>query len=150
MKEGEYVTLQTGFTEIQIYDFITWMFGETVIAEIYKAAQLSCIYDSDDERFRDRLQLANQTGSLTITKCNTSNSGLYELKINRHTVHQRFILTVSRSKLKRFFNCLLVSLRIVMQITEIFVQIPLLLLKYCYINISMLILQTNHFFNKKI
>ncbi len=43
VKEGESVTLHTGFTEIQIYDFITWMFGETVIAEIYKAAQLSYI-----------------------------------------------------------------------------------------------------------
>ncbi len=102
VKEGESVTLHTGFTEIQIYDFVTWMFGDTVIAEIYKAAQLSYTYDGDDERFRDRLQLDNKTGSLTITKCNTSNSGLYELKINsnRHTVHQRFILTVSGELIK--------------------------------------------------
>uniref|UniRef100_A0A9J7YAH5 Immunoglobulin domain-containing protein n=1 Tax=Cyprinus carpio carpio TaxID=630221 RepID=A0A9J7YAH5_CYPCA len=78
VKEGESVTLRTGFTEVQIYDFMTWMFGDTIIAEINKGAQL---YD-DDERFRDRLQLDNQTGSLTITNCTISNSGLYELNIN--------------------------------------------------------------------
>ncbi|XP_073701003.1 uncharacterized protein [Garra rufa] len=98
VKEGESVTLQTGFTEIQVYDFITWIFGNTVIAEIHKAAQLFYIYDGDDERFKDRLRLDNQTGSLTITECKISNSGLYELKINsnRHTV-QRFTVTVSAS-----------------------------------------------------
>ncbi|XP_052446705.1 uncharacterized protein LOC127988143 isoform X2 [Carassius gibelio] len=93
VKEGESVTLRTGFTEVQIYDSMTWMFGDTVLAVINKGAQL---YD-DDERFRDKLQLDNQTGSLTITKCTISNSGLYELKIlsNRQNVHQRFNVTLS-------------------------------------------------------
>ncbi|XP_026109277.1 uncharacterized protein LOC113081386 [Carassius auratus] len=93
VKEGESVTLRTGFTEVQIYDSMTWMFGDTVLAVINKGAQL---YD-DDERFRDKLQLDNQTGSLTITKCTISNSGLYELKIlsNRQNVHQRFSVTLS-------------------------------------------------------
>ncbi|XP_042605525.1 uncharacterized protein LOC109080663 isoform X1 [Cyprinus carpio] len=93
VKEGESVTLRTGFTEVQIYDFMTWMFGHTFIAEINKGAQQY----GDDERFRDKLQLDNQTGSLTITNCTISNSGLYELNINsnRHNVHQRFSVTVS-------------------------------------------------------
>ncbi|XP_026054422.1 uncharacterized protein LOC113040291 [Carassius auratus] len=93
VKEGESVTLRTGFTEVQIYDSMTWMFGDTVLAVINKGAQL---YD-DDERFKDKLQLDNQTGSLTITKCTIPNSGLYELKIhrNRQNVFQRFSVTFS-------------------------------------------------------
>ncbi|XP_048035738.1 uncharacterized protein LOC125261173 [Megalobrama amblycephala] len=92
------VTLQTGLTEIQTDDEIMWMFGDTILAGIYKnqssLTQQFYTYDGDDERFRDRLQLNNQTGSLTITKCNTSDSGLYELQINSNR-HLRFTVTVS-------------------------------------------------------
>ncbi|XP_067252711.1 uncharacterized protein [Chanodichthys erythropterus] len=92
------VTLQTGLTEIQTDDEIMWMFGDTILAGIYKnqssLAQQFYTYDGDDERFRDRLQLNNQTGSLTITKCKTSDSGLYELQINSNR-HLRFTVTVS-------------------------------------------------------
>ncbi|XP_056109170.1 uncharacterized protein LOC130086993 [Rhinichthys klamathensis goyatoka] len=97
--KGESVTLLTGLTEIQRDDFITWMFGDIILAEIYKnqssLAQLFYEYDGADERFRDGLVLNNQNGSLTITQCRTSNSGLYELKINRHAIYRRFTLTVS-------------------------------------------------------
>lgn len=98
--EGESVTLRTDDTEVQNNDLILWMFRDTVIAEINKTAQIFYIYDGDDERFRDKLKLNNQTGSLTITKCKTSNSGLYEVNIdsNRHTVHQRFIVTVNERR----------------------------------------------------
>ncbi|XP_048035737.1 uncharacterized protein LOC125261172 [Megalobrama amblycephala] len=92
------VTLQTGLTEIQTDDDILWMFGDTILAEIYKnqssLAQQFYIYDGDDERLRDRLHLNNQTGSLTITKCKTSDSGLYEVQINSNR-HLRFTVTVS-------------------------------------------------------
>ncbi|KAL0161504.1 hypothetical protein M9458_045229, partial [Cirrhinus mrigala] len=73
------------------------MFGGTVIAEIDKAAQQFSISDDPDGRFRDRLKLNNQTGSLTITNTRTTDSGLYELKINssRRTINRRFTVTVT-------------------------------------------------------
>uniref|UniRef100_A0A673I8K1 Immunoglobulin domain-containing protein n=1 Tax=Sinocyclocheilus rhinocerous TaxID=307959 RepID=A0A673I8K1_9TELE len=88
--EGESVTLHTDDTEVQSNDLILWMFRDTVIAEINKTAQIFYIYNGDNGQFRDKLKLNNQTGSLTITECKTSNSGLYELNINM------FIITEPR------------------------------------------------------
>ncbi|XP_048038038.1 uncharacterized protein LOC125263163 isoform X1 [Megalobrama amblycephala] len=99
--EGDSVILQTGLTEIQTDDEIMWMFGDTILAGIYKnqSSLAQQFYDVDDERFRDRLQLNNQTGSLTITKCKTSDSGLYELQINSNR-HLRVNVTVSSKSIK--------------------------------------------------
>ncbi|XP_050959751.1 uncharacterized protein LOC127161147 isoform X2 [Labeo rohita] len=96
VKEGDSVTLHTD-TETQNDDLIQWMFGDTVIAEIDKAAQRFSISDYPDGRFRDRLKLDHQTGSLTITNIRTTDSGLYELKISssRYTINRRFIVTVT-------------------------------------------------------
>ncbi|XP_051763353.1 uncharacterized protein LOC127519801 isoform X2 [Ctenopharyngodon idella] len=83
--EGDSVTLNTDVTEIQRDDQILWTFrlhnSETRIAEIYK--QIISIYDykENNERFRDRLQVDNQTGSLTITDINKLHSGLYKVLI---------------------------------------------------------------------
>ncbi|XP_056303991.1 uncharacterized protein LOC130216125 [Danio aesculapii] len=89
--EGQSAFLQTGLPEILLDDYMIWMFADMVIAEIHKTLPKYA-----DDRFRDRLQINNLTGSLTINECKTSDSGLYELKIssNRHSVHQRFIVTV--------------------------------------------------------
>ncbi|XP_016117108.1 uncharacterized protein [Sinocyclocheilus grahami] len=50
-----------------------------------------------DERFRDRLQLNDQTGSLSITSTRTTDSGFYKAKIssNKQTSYNRFTVTVS-------------------------------------------------------
>ncbi|XP_052445219.1 SLAM family member 9-like [Carassius gibelio] len=83
--EGDSVTLNTDVTEIQQDDLILWSFrfnsSETRIAEIYK--QIVSVYDNkeNNERFRDRLKIDEQTGSLTITNINKLHSGLYKLKI---------------------------------------------------------------------
>jgi len=66
--EGDSGTLNTRLTEIKDDDVIQWRFGDTLIAEINKRADSITVYDDVlDGRFRDRLKLDNQTGSLTIT-----------------------------------------------------------------------------------
>uniref|UniRef100_A0A8C1REN0 Ig-like domain-containing protein n=1 Tax=Cyprinus carpio TaxID=7962 RepID=A0A8C1REN0_CYPCA len=96
--EGESVTLQTHVTEIQTRDLITWTFGhpETRIALISKEEGNVPTYDDVlDGRFRDRLKLDHQTGSLTITDTRTTDSGNYtvNIKTTKSTTY-RFNLTV--------------------------------------------------------
>ncbi|XP_052446718.1 uncharacterized protein LOC127988150 [Carassius gibelio] len=95
--EGETVTLQMNVTEIQTDDLIQWMFGDTVLAEIHKTAKRFSIYDGPDGRFRDRLKLDNQTGSLIITNTRSTDSGRYELKIisSRHIINRRITVIVT-------------------------------------------------------
>ncbi len=66
--EGDSVTLQTAVTEIQRVDLITWTFGPegTRIAQINRLVNKVSYYDGPDGRFRDRLKVDHQTGSLTI------------------------------------------------------------------------------------
>ncbi|XP_042604635.1 uncharacterized protein LOC109046082 [Cyprinus carpio] len=96
--QGDSVSLQTN-TELQIDDVIMWTFGlsETRIAEINKEYRIFSTYDVLDGRFRDRLKLDHQTGSLIITNTRTTDSGLYGVKIirNRTVISHRFNLTVS-------------------------------------------------------
>ncbi|XP_051550710.1 uncharacterized protein LOC127438840 [Myxocyprinus asiaticus] len=97
--EGKSVTLHTDLTEVQINDVIEWMFGpeETLIASIRKRDRIFFTYDVDDVRFKDRLQVNNETGSLTVTNITTEHSGLYQLDIIRWGVGiitHRFNVTV--------------------------------------------------------
>ncbi|CAM4661450.1 unnamed protein product [Leuciscus chuanchicus] len=83
--EGDSVTINSDVTEMKDDDVIQWRFGykNTVIAEINKRADRITVYDDVlDGRFRDRLKLDNQTGSLTITNTTTENAGDYKLLIN--------------------------------------------------------------------
>ncbi|KAK7126476.1 hypothetical protein R3I94_017831 [Phoxinus phoxinus] len=97
VKKGDSDTLHTGLTEIQTYDFIQWMFEYTLIAEINKAQKQFSTSDGPDERFRGRLKLDHQTGSLTITHTRFTDSGDYDLKIisSRFTINKRFTVTVT-------------------------------------------------------
>ncbi|XP_073721608.1 uncharacterized protein [Misgurnus anguillicaudatus] len=90
--EGDSVTLHTD-AKIEGDDLIEWRFGpqETHIAEFNKEANRISIYDDVfDGRFRDRLQLNNQTGDLTITNITTQHTGLYHMEIrgNRITAYR--------------------------------------------------------------
>ncbi len=78
--EGDSVTLNTGI-EICEGDDILWKYGaeNSRIAKMKKKKQIQ--YNVTDERFRDRLKLDNQTGSLTITNITTEHAGLYKVEI---------------------------------------------------------------------
>ncbi|XP_052446436.1 major histocompatibility complex class I-related gene protein-like [Carassius gibelio] len=90
VKEGNSVTLNSGLTEMKDDDVILWTFGIefTLLAEINKRADSMTVYDDVlDGRFRDRLKLNNQTGSLTITNTTTQHAGVYVLWINQIRIY---------------------------------------------------------------
>ncbi|XP_052394847.1 uncharacterized protein LOC127942875 isoform X5 [Carassius gibelio] len=95
--EGDSVSLDSRLTEIKIFDFITWKFGQsgTIIAYINKEAEIYNTSVVPDGRFRDRLKLDHQTGSLTITNTTITHSGLYQVSISdRKVITHRFNVTV--------------------------------------------------------
>ncbi|KAG1925424.1 hypothetical protein F2P79_025536 [Pimephales promelas] len=82
--EGDSVTLNTNITEISEDDDILWKYGaeNSQIAKISIKKQYFTTSDNvTDGRFRDRLKLDNQTGSLTITHTTTEHTGVYTLVI---------------------------------------------------------------------
>ncbi len=108
--EGESVSLNSGLTEIQTRDVITWTFGysETRIATINREDGIVSTSDGPDGRFRDRLKLDHQTGSLTITNTRTTDSGLYTVNIKgAKQPRYRFNVTVyGESGLHVYSHCL--------------------------------------------
>ncbi|XDV23988.1 hypothetical protein PO909_028309, partial [Leuciscus waleckii] len=83
--EGDSVSLNSDFTEIMDEDLILWRFGDenTLIAEINALTDSITVYDDvPDGRFRDRLKLDDQTGSLTITNTTTEHTGVYILQMS--------------------------------------------------------------------
>ncbi|KAL0161357.1 hypothetical protein M9458_045082, partial [Cirrhinus mrigala] len=81
--EGDSVTLHTDVTQIRVDDDILWKFGaeKSQIANMKIKKQIFNTSDVPDGRFRNRLKLDNQTGSLTITNITTEHAGLYEIEI---------------------------------------------------------------------
>ncbi|XP_043078816.1 natural killer cell receptor 2B4-like [Puntigrus tetrazona] len=95
VKEGDSVTLRT---DIQILDIffqhIKWSFrpeSNPIDRPVWHGEEIIGYYES--EIFRDRLQVDNQTGSLTIRNTRTTDSGLYQLYIPFHST-ESFNLTV--------------------------------------------------------
>ncbi|XP_016115199.1 uncharacterized protein [Sinocyclocheilus grahami] len=80
--EGDSVTLNTDVTECKD-GRIVLSFGaeKSLIANTKRNKQIFSISDILDGRFRDRLKLDNQTGSLTITNITTQHAGVYQLEI---------------------------------------------------------------------
>jgi len=81
--EGDSVTLNTDLTEIHEDEDILWKYGaeNSLIAKISIEKQIFTTSDGPDGRFRDRLKLDDQTGSLTITHTTTEHTGVYTLEI---------------------------------------------------------------------
>ncbi len=96
MMEGESVTLNTDLTEIHEGDDILWKYGaeKPLIAKIKRAYGIFSTFDVPDGRFRDRLKLDDQTGSLTITNITTEHAGLFKVKIRRAAPSKKFSASV--------------------------------------------------------
>ncbi|KAI2650712.1 CD48 antigen [Labeo rohita] len=93
--EGDSVTLNSGLTEMMDDHLILWRFGteNILIAEINVMTDSVTVYDDVlNGRFRDRLNVDDQTGSLTITDITTELAGLYKLQTN--SASKNFSLTV--------------------------------------------------------
>ncbi|XDV24148.1 hypothetical protein PO909_028401 [Leuciscus waleckii] len=95
--EGDSVTLNTGVQTNQ-QDLIRWYYNDILIALItgdlsYNCTDVQC--DEDTERFRGRLKLDHQTGSLTIMNTRYTDSGEYTLEIISYSSDSVKIFIVS-------------------------------------------------------
>ncbi|XDV23620.1 hypothetical protein PO909_028122, partial [Leuciscus waleckii] len=78
--EGDSVTLSIDSYEMKNGNQIRWLFGKYLLAEINVNNDSITVYDDvADGRFRDRLKVDDQTGSLIITNITTEHAGDYEV-----------------------------------------------------------------------
>ncbi|KAJ8371546.1 hypothetical protein AAFF_G00307470 [Aldrovandia affinis] len=79
VREGETVTLNSHLTELKTDSQILWSFdaGSSYIIGQLFSGQIKTEFA---ERFRDRLELDRQIGSLTISNLNTKDSGVYQIQ----------------------------------------------------------------------
>ncbi|XP_039538677.1 carcinoembryonic antigen-related cell adhesion molecule 1-like [Pimephales promelas] len=108
VKSGKSVTLDPGVIK-HPNDVMMWYYNDTRLAEITGDQSQICTDEQCKERFRDRLKLDHQTGSLTIMNTTNTDTGEYKLQINssndvprrqpRISSIRRFSVTVTDSGL---------------------------------------------------
>ncbi|XP_050951467.1 uncharacterized protein LOC127154106 [Labeo rohita] len=108
--EGESVTLKPA-AEINKDDLILWLFGDekllTGIAMFKReTGEISTYAHVAGGIFKDRLELDETTGSLTIRNTRTAHSGLYKLQIisSSGVLDQAFIVTVKDKVEKKLLS----------------------------------------------
>ncbi|XDV23589.1 hypothetical protein PO909_028110 [Leuciscus waleckii] len=96
VKEGQSFTFYPGVVK-KTNDLMTWNFNGILIAEITGDPNKTCADEQCKERFRDRLKLDHQTGSLTIMNTRNTDSGEYKLEINnsRYSIIKSFGVSVT-------------------------------------------------------
>ncbi|XP_059425995.1 uncharacterized protein LOC132160267 isoform X3 [Carassius carassius] len=95
--EGDSVTLHMDLTQTQNDDTILWMFGpkDSIVSQITRKNDLTSLFLTDDERFIGRLQVDQNTGSLTIRNTRITHTGQYKLTVSRKkTTIKIFSVTV--------------------------------------------------------
>uniref|UniRef100_A0A9J8C6Y5 Zgc:171490 n=1 Tax=Cyprinus carpio carpio TaxID=630221 RepID=A0A9J8C6Y5_CYPCA len=99
LKEGESFTFDPGDIK-NTEDVMVWYFNDSLIAEITGDQSKICTDDECKERFRDRLKLDHQTGSLTITNTRTTDSGEYTLQISSRSfiIHRHRSISIISEK----------------------------------------------------
>ncbi|XP_043078723.1 uncharacterized protein LOC122327429 isoform X2 [Puntigrus tetrazona] len=102
VKEGESVTLDPSVMK-NPKDLMIWYFNDTFIAKINGDPSRICTdgqCEDAGERFRNRLKLDHQNGSLTITNTRNTDSGLYHLEIitNSSSIRQNYIISILSQK----------------------------------------------------
>uniref|UniRef100_A0A8C0YKA2 Immunoglobulin domain-containing protein n=1 Tax=Cyprinus carpio carpio TaxID=630221 RepID=A0A8C0YKA2_CYPCA len=107
VKEGESVTLDPGVMK-NPNDLMTWYFNDICIAEInlsFICTDVQC--NEGTERFRDRLKLDHQTGSVTIMNITNTDSGDYKLKIiNSSSISEKiFSVAVNGESFNKYQVC---------------------------------------------
>lgn len=95
VKPGETVTLKTGVTEIQRHDLIRWKYADprvsesttlySVIAVCSKRIDRFAVKEGPGGKFKDRLQLDQHTGNLTIKNMRVKDTGHFKLEIKSNT-----------------------------------------------------------------
>ncbi|XP_057181127.1 uncharacterized protein LOC130548398 isoform X2 [Triplophysa rosa] len=131
VNEGDSVVLHTG-TETQTDDVIRWKFEGTVIAQFNRMSNYIS-YDDPDGRFRGRLVLNDQTGSLTITGIRSEDSGLYNLNMNnnKNIIHKRFNVTVTESSQRSHWEITVAGILVGVVLGFIMFGVSLIIYKRC-------------------
>lgn len=100
--EGDSITLCTGVQTNQ-NKIIKWYCNTDRIAVIIGYQHKICTNDTCPQRLRDRIRVDNHTGSLTIMKISTADSGLYALQMlnfNREVIFRVVVFDNSSEELE--------------------------------------------------
>ncbi|KAA0712033.1 hypothetical protein E1301_Tti012768 [Triplophysa tibetana] len=89
VNEGDPFTLSSGHTELGD-NVMTWRFKDKDIATVSEHQAPVC----DEERFKDRVHVDPQTGSLTVKMSKTEDSGHYQLQISTEKSKRKFTVRV--------------------------------------------------------